>query len=226
MGLGSQTTFARPHPGPLLSRLPRLPLRCLQSLFAPTRLTPAFAWPSAQLTPPPVWTPVTGDSPETLLRVYPLSSSLGCSPEDAAPPCLLNKHMPRPQSVLLDCAPGLLGRWEEDRRRLGSHQHGSQSPSGPQQETAAPGPVASFGWTLPSPPPQASSRPHMTLTSRSDWPSRNTEGVTPHFHVWPPAIGTTAEAQPGPGSWRGAARAEVLSHSTSSGPLWVLEDGS
>lgn len=156
----------------------------------------------------------------------PRSSSLGCSPEDAAPPCLLNKHMPRPQSVLLDCAPGLLGHWAEDRQRLGSHQHGSRSPSGPQQETAAPGPVASFGWTLPSPPPQASSRPHMTLTSRSDWPSRNTEGATPRFHVRPPATGTTAEAQPGPGSWRGAARAEVLSHSTSSGPLWVLEDGS
>ena len=58
----------------------------------------------------------------------PPSSNLGCSREDAAPPCLLNNHMPRPQSVLLDCAPGLLGRWEEDRQRLGSHQHGSQSP--------------------------------------------------------------------------------------------------
>ena len=51
----------------------------------------------------------------------------------------------------------------------------------------------------------------MTLTSRSDWPSRNTEGATAHFHIWPPAIGITAEAQPGLGSWRGAARAEVLS---------------
>ena len=49
------------------------------------------------------------------------------------------------------------------------------------------------------------------MTSRSDWPSRSTEGATAHFHIWPPAIGITAEAQPGPGSCRGAARAEVLS---------------
>lgn len=49
------------------------------------------------------------------------------------------------------------------------------------------------------------------MTSRSDWPSGNTEGATAHFHSRPPATGINAEAQPGPGSCREAARAEVLS---------------
>ena len=59
----------RPHPGQLLSLLSHLPLRCLLSLFSPTHLTPAFARHSTQLTPAPAWTPVIGESPETLLWV-------------------------------------------------------------------------------------------------------------------------------------------------------------
>lgn len=88
------------------------------------------------------------------------------------------------------------------------------SPCGPQQVMAATEPMASYGWTLPSSPPTPTPPPGPSLPLRDAWSNRNTDGATPHSHTRSPAVGATAEAQPGPGSRMGAARAEVLSPPT------------
>ena len=87
MGARVQACLCPPRPGLLLSLLPRLPLRCLLSLCShrpPVSLCPA-------------WCPAVPTSPDTSDRRESRDPSHGTAHQllSGAPPCLLNKHMPR-----------------------------------------------------------------------------------------------------------------------------------